>query len=107
MDPATLATTVLAVLTPYLVKARGKLAEEVGGSLPEHAGKLWLTLVKKFKGKPAAEQAITDLAKEQMTRITRRLCVSKSKRLSKKRLITAGIGGTARKCPQGSHVYSR
>ena len=64
MDPATLATTVLAILSPYLVKAGGKLAEEVGGSLPEHAGKLWAALLKKFKGKPAAEEAMTDLTKK-------------------------------------------
>ena len=64
MDPATLATTVLAVLTPYLVKAGGKLAEEVGGNLPENAAKLWAALTKKFKGKPAAEEAITDLAQK-------------------------------------------
>jgi hypothetical protein len=64
MDPATLAATILAVLTPYLVKAGGKLAEEVGENLPENAGKLWAALAKKFKGKPAAEEAITDLAKK-------------------------------------------
>jgi hypothetical protein len=64
MDPATLATAVLAVLTPYFVKAGEKLAENVIGSLPEQAGKLWTALVKKFKGKPAAEEAMADLAKK-------------------------------------------
>jgi hypothetical protein len=64
MDPVTLATAVLAVLSPYLVKAGEKLAEEVGGSLPENAGKLWTALSKKFKGKPAAEEAMADLAKK-------------------------------------------
>jgi hypothetical protein len=63
MDPATLAATVLAVLTPYFIKAGEKLAENVIGSLPEQAGKLWTTLVNKFKGKPAAEEAMADLVK--------------------------------------------
>jgi Glu-tRNA(Gln) amidotransferase subunit E-like FAD-binding protein len=64
MDPVTLATTVLAVLTPYLAKAGEKLANNVIDSLPEHAGKLWSALANKFKGKPAAEEAMTDLAKK-------------------------------------------
>ena len=64
MDPVTLATTVLAVLTPYLAKAGEKLANNVIDNLPEHAGKLWAALANKFKGKPAAEEAMTDLAKK-------------------------------------------
>ena len=39
MDPATLATTVLAILSPYLVKAGGKLAEEVQQQSTEQSPK--------------------------------------------------------------------
>jgi hypothetical protein len=63
MDPATLAAATLTVLTPYLVKVGEKLAEEIGGSIPENAGKLWKTTAQKFKGKPAAEEAMKDLAR--------------------------------------------
>lgn len=63
MDPVTLAATALTVLSPYLVKAGEKMAEKIGDTLPENAGRLWGTLFAKFKGKPAAEEAVTDLAK--------------------------------------------
>lgn len=41
MDPITLITTTMAVLTPYLVKSGEKVAEEMGASL-------WTWLKKKF-----------------------------------------------------------
>jgi hypothetical protein len=56
MDPITLATTVVAFLSPYLVKA----AEEVGKKLPDLAGKMWNAITARFKGKPAAEEAEQD-----------------------------------------------
>ena len=63
MDPATLAAAALAVLAPYMIKAGEKMAEKIGETLPENAGKLWTALTGKFKGKPAAEDAAQDLAK--------------------------------------------
>ena len=62
MDPATLATAALAILAPYLAKAGEGLAGSIGQSLPENAGKLWTAMIGKFKGKPAAEEAVKDLA---------------------------------------------
>ena len=63
MEPITLAATILTVLIPYLAKAGESLAEEVGKKLPEHAGRLWTAIVEKFKGRPAAEEAAKDFAK--------------------------------------------
>jgi hypothetical protein len=62
MDPITLATTVVAFLSPYLVKAGEKAAEEVGKKLPDLAGKMWNAITARFKGKPAAEEAVQDFA---------------------------------------------
>lgn len=63
MEPTTttLAASAVALLSPYLAKAGTKAAEEVGKKLPEYAGKLWTTIRDKFKGKPAAEEAVVDL----------------------------------------------
>lgn len=62
MDPAALAAAVTALLVPYLVKAGEKLAETIGAKLPENVGKLWNTIATKLKGKPAAAEAVKDLA---------------------------------------------
>lgn len=62
MDPVTLAPAVLTILAPYLAKAGEKMAEEVGKSVPEHAGRLWSAVMAKFKTKPAAEEAARDLS---------------------------------------------
>lgn len=62
MDPTALAATATALLAPYIAKAGEKLAEKVGEKLPEQIGKLWTTIAAKFKGKPAAEEAVKDLA---------------------------------------------
>lgn len=61
MDPVSLAPAVLTVLAPYLAKAGGKLADALVENAPEYAGKLWATIVEKFRGKPAAEEAARDL----------------------------------------------
>lgn len=62
MDPIMLAASALTVLSPYLAKAGGKVADKMIDALPENAGKLWAALTEKFKGKPAAEEAAQDLA---------------------------------------------
>ena len=41
MDSVTLAATAVAFLSPYLVQASEKAAEEVGRKLPDLAGKMW------------------------------------------------------------------
>jgi hypothetical protein len=57
----TLATTAVAVLAPYLVKAGEKAAEKIGESLPAGVGKMWAAIWSRFRGKAAAEEAVTDL----------------------------------------------
>src|SRR5215813_8265222 len=61
MDPTTLATTAVTVLSPYLVKAGEKAAEKVGEKLTGGIGTLWNTVMTRLKGKPAAEDAVQDL----------------------------------------------
>jgi hypothetical protein len=60
MDPLTLAGTAVTLLAPYLVKAGEKAAEEVGKRLPDVPGRIWHAISARFKGKPAAEEAIKD-----------------------------------------------
>ena len=63
MEPTTttLAASAIAFLSPYLVKAGTKAAEEVGKQLPVYVGKVWTAIADKFKGRPAAEEAVQDL----------------------------------------------
>lgn len=65
MEPATLAASAVALLTPYLVKAAGKAAEKIGEktieAMPAAAGRLWQAITTGFNGKPAAEEAVKDL----------------------------------------------
>jgi hypothetical protein len=60
MDALAFVTGVVSVLSPYLVKVGEKAAEEVGKNLPEGAARVWNTIITKFKGKAAAEEAGTD-----------------------------------------------
>jgi hypothetical protein len=64
MDPVTIqvvATGAFAVLHPYLVKAAGKAAEEVGKQLPASAGKLWVSIRKKLDLKAAGRESVDDI----------------------------------------------
>jgi hypothetical protein len=61
MDPQTIATTAVTVLSPYLAKAGEKAVEEVGKKLPDQIGHVWRAIMAKFTGKPAAEEAVKDL----------------------------------------------
>jgi hypothetical protein len=61
MDPTTIATTAVTVLTPYVVKAGEKTAEKLGEMLPAGVGKVWKAIAGRFKGKAAAEEAAADL----------------------------------------------
>jgi len=61
MDPATLAASALAVLSPYLAKAAGKLAEGLGEAAIEQGGKLFDKLKARFAGSPAEARQLQDL----------------------------------------------
>ena len=54
MDPAAVATTVVAFLSPYLVEGGKAAAKKVGE-------KLVAAIEQRFKGKPAAEEALEDV----------------------------------------------
>jgi hypothetical protein len=60
MDPVSMATTAVAFLSPYLVKAGEKAAENIGEKLPAQVGKVWTAITSKFRGRPSAEKAVTD-----------------------------------------------
>jgi len=62
MDPTSLAVAAVALLAPYLVKAGESLAEKLGETVPESAGKLWKAIADKFKGDAAAQVAANDVA---------------------------------------------
>ena len=64
MDPATLATATTALLAPYLAKLGGSFMEEVGSRLPDKVGKVWETIVSRFKGNPTASSVANDLVKK-------------------------------------------
>ncbi len=57
MDPATLASTAVALLSPYLEKLGDKAAEKLGDEAPELGGKLlgWLRTKLTGKGQKAVE----------------------------------------------------
>lgn len=54
MDPATIATTAVAFLSPYLVEGGKVVAKKAGESL-------WAALERRFKDKPVPETALKDL----------------------------------------------
>ena len=64
MEPLTIATTAVAFLSPYLVKAGEKAAEEVGKKLPEAAARVWNAIMTRFRGNVVAEAAVKDLAEK-------------------------------------------
>lgn len=60
IDPATLATAVVAVLSPYLVEAVKSGAGKIGEAAVEGAGKLYQTLKKRLAGS-TEEKALVKL----------------------------------------------
>jgi hypothetical protein len=54
MDPVSVATAVVAFLAPYLAEGGKAAAEKAGGALVA-------ALERRFKGRPAAEEAVKDL----------------------------------------------
>jgi len=61
MDPVMLATTAISFLSPDLIKAGEKAAEEIGKRLPDAPAKIWQAIMARFTGKPAAEEAVKDV----------------------------------------------
>ena len=62
MDPATLAASALAILSPYLIKAGGAAAQKIGEALPENAKKLWEALSAQFRAKPGGAEAVKNMS---------------------------------------------
>lgn len=62
MDPATIAASATTLLLPYIKKGGEKLAETLGEKVPAGIAKVWKAVTSRFKGKPAAEEAVKDLA---------------------------------------------
>jgi len=60
VDISALATSVVAVLTPYLVKGAGKFAEEFGKDAYEKTGALLAALRRRLAGKPKGEQTLAN-----------------------------------------------
>ena len=60
---ASIATTVTTLLAPYLEKAGGKLAEEIGKGIPDYVSKLYAKIRSHLSRKPSAEEALTDFEK--------------------------------------------
>jgi hypothetical protein len=62
MDPVTtLATSVVAALAPYLMKAGEEFAKEAGKSVANKIGELYQFLNEHFKKHPNAKEALDDL----------------------------------------------
>lgn len=61
MDPATLAASVASFLAPFLLKAGQSVAERALEKLPDGVSQLWEYVSAKFKGRPAAEEAIREI----------------------------------------------
>jgi hypothetical protein len=51
----------VAALAPFLEKAGAKFAEETGKAAADKIGALYQALKTRFEGKPAAQEALTDL----------------------------------------------
>jgi hypothetical protein len=64
MHALMLATTAVALLSPYLLKAGEKAAEEVGKKLPETAVRVWNAIMTRFRNNMVAEAAVQDLTEK-------------------------------------------
>ena len=64
MDPkviATLASSIVAVLAPYLAKASAEFTKEIGKIGIEKVGALYQAIKAHFQSQPAAEEALKDM----------------------------------------------
>lgn len=64
MDPITVATSVVAALSPYLLKAADKLAESAGEAALAKTAELYKAVKARFAGSPEAAQQLADLEKD-------------------------------------------
>jgi hypothetical protein len=64
MDPATLAASVISILTPYVTKGAKELIETVGEVAYEHAKKLFNTLKTRWSADPVASDSLTRFEKK-------------------------------------------
>lgn len=76
-----LAIEAVKFLSPYLLKVGEKAAEQIGEKLPQAVGQLWQTITAKFKGKPAAEEAVTDIVSKPEDQFTQAALVNQLKKL--------------------------
>ena len=60
MDPVTLASSAVALLSPYLGKAAEKFADAAGQAAWKKAGELYDALKKRLAPHPAASEALSD-----------------------------------------------
>ena len=63
MDPATLAASVISILTPYVTKGATELVETVGQVAYDHAKKLFDTLKTRWSADPVASDSLTRFEK--------------------------------------------
>jgi hypothetical protein len=64
MDPATLAASVISILTPYVTKGAKELVETVGQAAYDHARKLLTTLKTRWSADPVAVDSLTRFEKK-------------------------------------------
>ena len=58
MDPVTLATSVVGILMPYLIKGGETIAKKAVDETIEKAGQLYQTIKQKFSGDPYAKETL-------------------------------------------------
>lgn len=64
MDPVTLATSVVGILMPYLVKGGEAIAKKAVDATIEKAGQLYQTLKQKFSDDPYAKETLKRVEEE-------------------------------------------
>jgi hypothetical protein len=64
MDPATLAGTVISILTPYVTKGAKELVETAGQLAYDHAKKLFNTLKSRWSADPVAADSLSRFEKK-------------------------------------------
>jgi hypothetical protein len=64
MDPATLAASAIAILTPYVSKGAKELVETVGQTAYDHAKKLLGTLKARWSADPVASDSLSRFEKK-------------------------------------------
>jgi len=76
-----LANQAVEFLSSSVVKIGEKAVEQVGERLPKAAGRLWKAIMGRFKGKPAAEEAVTDLVSKPADQLGKAAMTNQLKKL--------------------------